>query len=413
MSNLLTIAYVLLLLETPLQGLNLTTGYEDEILVVLLFVFSTVKFGMNLKYLILISMFLTLALLSTVFSPYPLRPEVFVLDSFLFLKPILFWISLSRLTPECKKVALRKVKKFSIVYFNLSLVGLIPHYFFKLFPIFEYRFGLPSYQFIYTNPGEFANIALILGTLLYIADRRNDRPKPLYLYLTIILLLSSLRFKSFILVSILVVLSRGYTYIYPLLVKVVKKRNLFSVENAILFLPLGVVVLAPGYSQFLKYFFSGITTPRLLFYSTSIRLATTYFPLGVGSGMFGSTMARIYYSPLYMDLGWNKYWGFSLYGDANFLNDNFWPMVIGQYGILSLLVVLMIYRLISYEILEIAIVNKYKMIVIVSIFFSLLLSTLGSALIIGQLGVLLLFTIQLLNNEKATGVSIGCKSTPL
>lgn len=65
----------------------------------------------------------------------------------------------------------------------------------------------------------------------------------------------------------------------------------------------------------------------------SFDVANRYFPLGAGLSRFGSYLAGVNYSPLYVELGYTNVWGLSEQtGNATFLYDTMWPAIIGEGG---------------------------------------------------------------------------------
>ena len=74
--------------------------------------------------------------------------------------------------------------------------------------------------------------------------------------------------------------------------------------------------------------------PRTVFYRTSIDLARKQFPLGVGFGRFGGDVAARYYSPVYREYGFQRMHG--LWPEGRFLTDTFWPMILGELGVIGL-----------------------------------------------------------------------------
>jgi hypothetical protein len=75
--------------------------------------------------------------------------------------------------------------------------------------------------------------------------------------------------------------------------------------------------------------------PRLLLYQTSVDIATTEFPFGVGLGRFGSPMSRLEFSPVYAQYGLDRIWGLTPDFPA-YVTDTFWPHVLGEIGVLGL-----------------------------------------------------------------------------
>jgi hypothetical protein len=83
------------------------------------------------------------------------------------------------------------------------------------------------------------------------------------------------------------------------------------------------------------YWSAGHRQARVLLYEKSVQIAADYFPLGAGLGRYGSWLSRVHYSPLYREYGLSGVWG--LRPDMNhFINDAFWPMVLGETGVFGL-----------------------------------------------------------------------------
>ena len=79
--------------------------------------------------------------------------------------------------------------------------------------------------------------------------------------------------------------------------------------------------------------------PRFLFYKYGLVTAQKYFPIGAGFGTFGSNIAAEQYSPLYIKYGFEGLFGMSA-TDTSFLNDNYYPMLLGQIGIIGTIIVI-------------------------------------------------------------------------
>lgn len=76
--------------------------------------------------------------------------------------------------------------------------------------------------------------------------------------------------------------------------------------------------------------------PRIALYAGSVAIARDAFPLGGGIGRFGSHLSREDYSPLYARYGLDRV---QLLGadDPSAATDAFWPMVLGETGVIGLL----------------------------------------------------------------------------
>jgi hypothetical protein len=76
--------------------------------------------------------------------------------------------------------------------------------------------------------------------------------------------------------------------------------------------------------------------PRTALYAGSIAIARDKFPLGVGIGRYGSHMSREEYSPVYREYGLHKVMGLR-HRRPIAVTDTFWPMVLGESGVIGLL----------------------------------------------------------------------------
>ena len=116
-------------------------------------------------------------------------------------------------------------------------------------------------------------------------------------------------------------------------------------------------------------------------------------------------MSYTYYSPLYYEYGFDNVWGFNA-DNGNYINDNYWPMVMAQIGILGMIA--NIYMLV----MEFKLVNgrgrkNCLRIISISIFINLMISTLVSANLTGVSGTIMYFVLAFLltsNNTKIGGI---------
>lgn len=75
--------------------------------------------------------------------------------------------------------------------------------------------------------------------------------------------------------------------------------------------------------------------PRIALYAGSIAIARDQFPLGGGIGRFGSHLSREDYSPLYARYGLDQIRLLAA-DDPSAATDAFWPMVLGETGLIGL-----------------------------------------------------------------------------
>jgi hypothetical protein len=115
-------------------------------------------------------------------------------------------------------------------------------------------------------------------------------------------------------------------------------------RRAVAILALVIVIAATALAPFLTslwnltvsdYIEDPYATARVALHYTSVLIAIDHFPLGSGLASFGSHASRVYYSPVYHEYGLSRIWGLSPTYPA-FITDTFWPMVLGQGGIVTL-----------------------------------------------------------------------------
>jgi hypothetical protein len=78
----------------------------------------------------------------------------------------------------------------------------------------------------------------------------------------------------------------------------------------------------------------GTAPARIALYQGAVAIARDNFPLGGGMGRYASWMSRVEYSPLYEEYDLSDIRG--LREDASmFATDTFWPMILGETGVLG------------------------------------------------------------------------------
>lgn len=77
---------------------------------------------------------------------------------------------------------------------------------------------------------------------------------------------------------------------------------------------------------------------RAVLLHNAFEVANTNFPVGSGFGTYGSWASGLYYSPLYFSLEMDRVYGLSP-AKYNFVADTYWPMVLGQFGYVGVMLV--------------------------------------------------------------------------
>jgi hypothetical protein len=93
--------------------------------------------------------------------------------------------------------------------------------------------------------------------------------------------------------------------------------------------------------------------PRVALYLGSAAVARDEVPLGAGLGRFGSHMSREVYSPVYAEYGMELMYGIKPERPIA-VTDTFWPMILGETGLLGLLAALAFFGLIGRELWRLA-----------------------------------------------------------
>ena len=194
----------------------------------------------------------------------------------------------------------------------------------------EIRYGLRSFAFIYGTPGHVIN-QMSYSLLILHADREyRKNSNAVWILISLAVMLSTLKTRAVILAFLYVSL---YYYF------VLRKKKRIGLEITIVVMAIGLL----GISQF-KYYFSREGTPRQMFVVGAIKLVKEYFPFGTGFATYGSSAAADFYSPLYYSLGFSNRWGMTE-TTSQYLNDNYLPMVFGEFGlIIAIVFLILIYK---------------------------------------------------------------------
>lgn len=165
----------------------------------------------------------------------------------------------------------------------------------------------------------------------------------------------------------------GSILIFIILYYLVVHRKVQTKIRYILYMAVPIALLAwdkiyyyyvVGQGRFAKSVMSAI----------AFRIAKDYFPLGTGFGTFGSTYAAKQYSPVY-----------GLYGIAehpelgeetrNYLTDQFWPLLLGENGVLGTILYLGLILVLFLQIQRVYYYNKKKYLLLIYLLVFMLMTT--------------------------------------
>lgn len=214
-------------------------------------------------------------------------------------------------------------------------------------------------QSIFGHPGVFGWFMAYISCFL-IAHLLIYRKKGPFLFLSIIFLVGvviSMKRKSLVALSVAVLSALMFG-------KTKKREKLFVISSVLGFGFLFVVFFwnrlmflvhdtLTHYITFEAIHGVDYYGPRITFYLTGFDIAKKFFPFGAGFGRFGSWLSRVHYSPLYYQYGFNEHMGLSPQ-DPRFLNDNFWPMILGETGVWGCLALIVVFILCLIRLIKIA-----------------------------------------------------------
>lgn len=239
----------------------------------------------------------------------------------------------------------------------------------------EVRFGIAAFSFVF---GQQHSLAIILISSLLIISITQSISRSFWFY--------------FLLVAYSMLLTtKGPSLIWVAIAPffVLRSSDKFKLKMRHL-LPLLVIAVVLGGYQISNYLIND-SSPRYLLIANSVITANHFLPTGAGFASYGSDMAARFYSPLYYEYGFASLWGMSP-GSTMFLNDNFWPMVLGQFGYFGLILFLYLFvRL--FRVVQNGSRPHYVRELAVANCIYIAIHSLGSASITSSMGVLLFIVL--------------------
>lgn len=283
--------------------------------------------------------FLVVGLLSSLTSHVPVH--VASLGAFLMIKGFLVFYLYSHM--EYQESDLKRYVKWvgsvAFVFLFMGVVDLIVAATFRNFtgnaPHIDYRFDIPSVQSLFVHPGVFGwfmAYTAMFSIAFYLVFKKRY-------YLIYGLLFSlgsfiSMRRKS--LGGILVGIGGG-------LFNMPSTQRLRTGVPVIIAISLASIILLPKLTglfgnmmETYVYVKDPMENARGALYMTSGRIAMDYFPFGAGFGQYGGWISRKYYSPVYYKYGLSNIYGMSK-NKTNFMNDTYWPHILGELGLVGFL----------------------------------------------------------------------------
>lgn len=203
-------------------------------------------------------------------------------------------------------------KAFILVAFLGGLVNLVA----EVGLSYDLRYGIRSYKFIYENPAALNEVLLVSLVVIMLGQGlRRQKSVRLWLLLYLATVAMTLRAGGI-----------GASGILLLALRYEQQAVRLTWKKAV---SAAGVAFCLGYPQVKEYFFSETVRSKLL--RQALVVLREYFPGGSGFATYGSDQAFKHYSPLYVRFGFNH--DYALASETGFaMNDNFWPMLLAQFG---------------------------------------------------------------------------------
>lgn len=208
----------------------------------------------------------------------------------------------------------RYVQILSVGLFSALVLNIL----FSIWPSGETRFFFPIQNLFFSHSTYLTSVVVFCLLIFLIKRKKIDF---IFISFNLVLIFAAGRNKGFIFLGIFLLVF--------ILQSFGKKVNMLAFFSG------GIVLYLVFQNVIAERLLSSETSARYVLYSKSFELAAKYFPIGAGFGTFGSKASLINYSPLYNELGFTKIFGFTEL-DSNYLTDSFFAMIIGQFGILGL-----------------------------------------------------------------------------
>ncbi len=192
----------------------------------------------------------------------------------------------------------------------------------------DWRVGIPSVQSIFIHPELFGWFCGYIALFVFAFYLYKKKGSLLILFVLLILgVLISMRLKAIAALAVAVV---SGLWIYSSRAKV-KLIGLIGIMTALILFLFWTQITGVIQEQIEQY--KNPLKPRNVLYKTGIMIAENHFPYGVGFGRFGGEVAARYYSPVYYRYKVNQVYG--LWPEGRFLRDTFWPMILGELGLVG------------------------------------------------------------------------------
>lgn len=374
------LSIVIMIFQYNISSFFSGINYYDEIFSLVIFATYIVKNCRRLKNKQLLALgFLIVTifvgLLGNILYSFQKTPLAIIGDILSVTKVPMVLIGISEtLSHNQIKHILSRLRPFFKVYIYISAIVAVYAYATQDINFFEgERYGISAYKFISHNAGVFGYV--VMGILAaYTFGRKypetNAKSDHAFKAICLILILLTTKGPQLIFVAL---------YIFFYLFRLGKLR-----WYHFLFVSL-IAISLMGYQidHYIKP-----TEARFALTVGSVKIAKDYFPIGTGFATFGSEMSKAFdYSQVYILYGLNKIRGLNI-DYAAYVTDNYWPMLIGQFGFIVASIFFVYYVKLYKQINTCSIRSAEEKQVFLVLFITFMVGSLGSAYLTSVEGVI-------------------------
>lgn len=232
-----------------------------------------------------------------------------------------YFLFRNRSWDSLRNTAIRHGKIITLFLLALFIADRI----FNLYPS-EVRHGIRSSVLFFGHPTYFAGAAVCLVVLLTIFF---DKSNIAYIAANVLFLASTMRSKAIAAALIYIVIFFYFIVLKGRKSSGAKRRKAIKLRYMFALAVPAVLVAMPQIRYY--YVTLGGKSTRSVLTSLSFEIARDYFPIGTGFACYASSEAAKHFSPVYNLYDLEYLLRFDIYW-RSFLNDTFWPIIIGQTG---------------------------------------------------------------------------------
>lgn len=251
-----------------------------------------------------------------------------------------------------------------IIVVTLTVFSIHDFLFDRWFDVSDFRFFFNTQKLMFAHATYLTHAAVtLLIVILYFKVVKNKKVLP-YMIMCTYLIVVAMRSKGVAFAGMFWTL-----YFFAWIIVPKQKKVPYIVG--------GILAVFIGAQSFFDYFLlRNQYSPRKILFVDSLRILKEVFPIGLGFGAYGSATAAKFYSPKYIELGYENYWGMGI-EENMFLTDNFWPCIFGQFGIIGLILFLLIIGVFIKKALKIFKMDKDAGFILSCIMLYMLISSLA------------------------------------